>query len=104
MAKDTVVANNEKQGFLGKIGNSFTGVIVGILLLIGGVILLGTTEKKNVDGQKDVTELKSKIVEISSSKVDSKYEGKLVALKGVLTYGETPITDTLFNVRKLTRS
>ena len=98
MAKDTVVVKNEKQGFLSKIGNSFTGVIVGILILIGGIILLGNNEKNNVKNIKDVKELRDKIVDISSAKVDSKYEGKLVALSGKLSWNDALVTDGLFGV------
>ncbi len=95
---DKVVVNKEKQSFLSKIANSFAGIPLGIFLVILGIFLLGNNEKNNVRNIKDVKELRNNVVDLSSPKVDSKNEGKLVALSGKLEYGENPIVDTLFNI------
>lgn len=94
-----VVVNKEKQGFLNKIGNSIASIPAGIIILVMGILVLAGNEKTNVKNIKDVKELRNQVVDISSEKVDSKYEGKLVALYGKLNYGETPLVDTTFNVK-----
>lgn len=99
---NTVIVNKEKQGFLKKIGNSIASIPAGIIILIMGILILAGNEKTNVNNIKDVKELRGQINDISSEKVDSSYDGKLVALSGKLVYGETPVVDTVFNVKAST--
>lgn len=95
---DTVVVKNEKQGFLSNITNSFSGIIIGILLLIGGIGLLWWNEHNNVKNIKNVKELRDQVIDVSSSKVDDKNEGKLIATNGKLDYNEGTLTDDLINL------
>ena len=95
---DKVVVANEKQGFLGKMTNSFSGIIVGIILLIGGIAMLWNNEQNNVKNIKNVKELRDQVVDVSSSEVDDKYEGKLIATSGKLNYNNDTITDGSFKV------
>lgn len=95
---DTVVVKNEKQGFLSNITNSFSGIILGILLLIAGIGLLWWNEHNNVKNIKNVKELRDQVVDVSSSKVEDKYEGKLIATNGKLDFNEGTITDDLINL------
>ena len=95
---DKVVVTNEKQGFFSKMSSSFSGIIVGILLLIGGVALLWSNEQNNVKNIKNVKELRDQVVDVVSSEVDDSNEGKLIATTGKLNYGESTITDSLFNI------
>ena len=95
---DKVVVTNEKQGFLSKITGSFSGIIVGILLLFGGIGLLWWNEQNNVKNIKNVKELRDQVIDVSSSKVDDKNEGKLIATNGKLDYNNATITDSEFNV------
>lgn len=99
---DKVVVANEKQGFLSKMTSSFSGIIVGIILLFGGIAMLWTNEHNNVKNIKDVKELRNQVIDISSSKVDDKYDGKLIATNGKLTYNESVITDDAFKVSATT--
>lgn len=99
---DKVVVTNEKQGFLSKMTSSFSGIIVGIILLFGGIAMLWTNEHNNVKNIKDVKELRDQVIDISSSKVDDKYDGKLIATNGKLTYNESVITDDAFKVSATT--
>ncbi len=95
---DKVVVTNEKQGFLSKMTSSFSGIIVGILLLIGGIGMLWWNEQNNVKNIKNVKELRDQVVDVTSSKVDDKYEGKLIATNGKLDYNESVLTDDTFHV------
>lgn len=97
-SNDKVVVTNEKQGFLSKITSSFTGIIVGILLLFGGISLLWWNEQNNVKNIKNVKELRDQVIEVSSSKVDDEYDGKLISTNGKFTYNESVITDDAFKV------
>ena len=95
---DKVVVKKEKQGFFEKIGSSIASIPIGIFLVIFGVFSLASNEKANVNNIKSVKELRDQIIDISSSKIDAKNDGKLVALSGKLEYGEIPLVDTTFNV------
>lgn len=93
-----VTVKNEKQGFFSKIGSSFASIPLGIVIVIFGCMVLWNNEKKNVINIKDVKELRGQVVDVSSSEVDSKNEGKLVATTGKLDYNNSTITDTDFNI------
>ena len=91
-------AKNEKQGFFSKMSSSFSGIIIGFLLLIGGIFMLWTNEQKNVKNIKNVKELRDQVVDVSSTSVEDKYEGKLIATSGTLEYNDAEIKDENFNV------
>ena len=91
-------AKNEKQGFFSKMSSSFSGIIIGFLLLIGGIFMLWTNEQKNVKNIKNVKELRDQVVDVSSTSVEDKYEGKLIATSGILEYNDAEIKDENFNV------
>lgn len=98
MDKDVVTVKNEKQGFFAKMSSSFSGIIVGILILIGGIAMLWTNEHNNVKNIKDVKELRDQVVDVSSTEVNDKYDGKLIATSGKLNYGDATITDSIFGI------
>ena len=97
-SNDKVVVTNEKQGFLSKITSSFSGIIIGILMIIGGISLLWWNEQNNVKNIKNVKELRDQVIDVDSSSVDDKYEGKLIATNGKLDYNNATITDSEFGV------
>ena len=78
--------------------NPFSGVIGGIVLLVLGTGLLWWNEGNNVKNIKTLKEVSKNVVDISSSKVNSNYEGKLVATSGdLITEGE-PLLDSTFSI------
>ena len=97
MNSDVVKVTN-KQGFFGKLGNSFSGIVVGIILLFGGISLLWWNEHNNVKNIKDVKEMRDQVIDISSSKIDEANEGKLIATNGKLNYNDSVMTDSTFNI------
>ena len=97
MNSDVVKVTN-KQGFFGKLGNSFSGIVVGIILLFGGISLLWWNEHNNVKNIKDVKEMRDQVIDVSSSKIDEANEGKLIATNGKLDYNDSVMTDSTFNI------
>ncbi len=81
-----------------KVKNSFSGVIFGIILLIGGIILLWWNEGNNVKNIKTVDELRKNYVDIENSPIKSENEGKLVAVNGKMNIGNEPLVDPEFNI------
>ncbi|MCR5462630.1 MAG: TMEM43 family protein [bacterium] len=102
MANSGKTANTKEQGFFGKMSSSFSGIIIGILLLFGGIFMLWTNEQKNVKNIKDVKELRDQVIDVVSTSVDSKNEGKLIATSGKLDYNEDVKKDDIFNVSSQT--
>ena len=80
-----------------KIGNSFSGIIGGIIFIIIGVVLLWWNEGNNVRNLKTTAELSKTYINVSSDKVDPQNEGKLIATNGKVT-NEQELSDSLFNI------
>ena len=67
------------------IGNSFKGIFVGFLLIIGSIILLWWNEGRSVEMTEALGEMQQQIVTLPDSKYDAKYEGKAVLVQGLVT-------------------
>ena len=83
---------------MNKVKNSFGGIIIGIILLIGGTCLLWWNEGENVKNINAVKEVQKEVVTVSSDSVDSKNEGKLVLTSGKLTNNDEELKDEQFGV------
>ena len=78
----------------------FGGIIAGIVCIIIGIGLLWWNEGRTVRTQKGINEAKDNYVQIKSDKVDSKYEGKLVATNGKLDLSNSEeLVDEKFNIK-----
>ena len=62
-----------------RVGNAFKGILGGFILIVIGVILLWWNEGNNVRNIKTIEEARGALVNVSSDKVDSANEGKLVS-------------------------
>ena len=85
-----------------------SGVLAGLILLVAGIGLLWYNEGRTVKTQSAINEAKKAYVDVSSAKVDSKNDGKLVATKGKISLEDTEVLkDSKFNITakaaKLTR-
>ncbi len=71
-----------KRGYGSRMGGSFVGILIGILLIIGSVWVLFSNE-----GRVDTSQIAISAIEIPSAKplADSSLEGKLVATYGALS-------------------
>ena len=78
----------------------FGGIIAGIICIIVGIGLLWWNEGRTVRTQKGINEAKENYVQVKSDKVDSKYEGKLVATNGKLDISNSEeLVDATFNIK-----
>lgn len=84
-----------------KVGDSFKGILGGIIAIIIGVILLWWNEGNNVRNIKTTDEMMKTVIDIDSKTIDQANEGKLVATHGKLVNEET-LTDSVFDVSILT--
>lgn len=81
-----------KTSYGSRIGNSFKGVIVGLILFVASFVLLFWNEGRAVRTAKTIEEGMSNVVVIDPAQVDQSKQGKLVYLSGQATTGET-LTD-----------
>ena len=78
--------------------NKGNGIFGGLIILLVGIGLLWWNEGNNVSNIQSVNEGKKNYTDVSTKKVDPKYDGKLVATNGKLTVtGE--ITDDEFGIK-----
>lgn len=81
-----------------RVGNSFKGILTGIVLFIGGTVLLWWNEGRAVKTDKMLNEAEEVTVEMTDiNKVDAAFDGKLVWATG-MTATEDSLTDTQFPV------
>ena len=82
--------NKQKQG---------GGIVAGLALLVIGIGILWYNEGRAVNTQRAINEAKKKYTDISSEKIDEKYEGKLIATKGKIDLRESAtLRDEKFNI------
>ena len=75
------------------------GILGGLALLLIGISVLWYNEGRTVATQSTINEARKKYTDVSSKKIDDKYEGKLIATKGKIDLSEasTP-TDSIFGI------
>ena len=80
--------------------NKGGGIVGGFIILIIGICLLWYNEGRTVKTQAAINEASKNYTQIKSDKVDSKYEGKLVATNGKLDLTESnELVDEKFGVK-----
>ena len=85
-----------------KIKNSFSGVIIGILLIIGGTIMLWWNEGETVKNLHSVEEMSKTAIQVKSDEVNPKNDGKLVATNGKFEVVDEKLSDDQFKIEKKT--
>ena len=80
-----------------RIGNSFKGILAGIILVIGGIVLLWWNEGNNVRNLKTTAEMEKTYVDVKSDVIDPANEDKLIATYGKVG-NEEELTDSTFAV------
>ncbi len=79
-----------------RLRNSFTGIIIGIVLIIAGIGLLIFNESNNVKNIKTVDEIREVAIDIDST-YDATNDGKLVNFSDEVVT-DASITDSIFNI------
>ncbi len=75
------------------------GPLAGILMIVIGIIVLWNNEGNNVRNIKTIEEARGALVNVSSDKVDSANEGKLVSTNGKMEIADEYLIDSTFNVQ-----
>ncbi|MEX1039164.1 MAG: TMEM43 family protein [Pirellulaceae bacterium] len=89
------------MGFLGRIGNSFIGALIGLVVLPVSVLLLGWNEYRTVQRSHGIAEAKSVVVSIpDANEVAADLNDKLVHLTGLATTEEI-LRDPQFAVEEV---
>lgn len=81
-----------------KIGDSFKGILGGIVAIIIGIGILWWNEGNNVKNLKTTAEMEKSYIDVSSEKIDQANEGKLIATQGKLI-NEKELLDEKFDVK-----
>src|SRR5438270_12574653 len=84
-------------GWLQRIGQSFVGALIGILLVIGSIVLLWWNEGRAVDAIRALDQGARQLVEANATAVDPANNNKLVHLSGAMTT-RAPARDTVFGI------
>ncbi len=75
------------------------GLVLGLILIVVGVILLWSNEGRTVKTQSAINEAQKEYVDVTSEKIDSKNEGKLIATTGKLDITNSgDLKDGKFNI------
>ena len=80
-----------------RLGNSFRGVVIGVVLFIAGFPVLYCNESRSVATAKRLDEGAGAVVSVAADKIDGANEGKLVHVAGLATTEET-LSDHQFGV------
>ena len=75
------------------------GPLAGILMIVIGIIVLWNNEGNNVRNIKTIEEARGALVNVSSDKIDSANEGKLVSTNGKMEIADEYLIDSTFNVQ-----
>ncbi len=89
----TEVREVESVSWIKRLGNSFRGVLVGIVLFIAGFPVLFCNESRSVATAKRLDEGAGAVVPVAADRVDGANEGKLVHVSGLATTEETLVDD-----------
>jgi Transmembrane protein 43 len=92
-----VISEVTNQSIFGRIGNSFVGMLVGIVLLIGSVVLLFWNEGRAVATAKSLSEGAATVIDVPSDTVNPANDSKLVHVSGDTAVTE-PLEDSLFSI------
>ncbi len=80
------------------IGNSFKGIIFGLILLVGSIILLSWNENRSVNQAEALNEMNAKIVTLPDTVYHPEHENKAVLVQGEVK-PVSQIVDPLFDVK-----
>ena len=75
------------------------GFLGGIIIFIVGIFILWSNEGRTVKEQNAINEALKGYTDVSSEKIDSKYEGKIIATTGKIDLSNSPVvSDSKFGI------
>lgn len=86
------------QGFFSRLSESFSGILLGVLLIVGGCYLVYWNEGNYVKHLQSLAEGKGAVVSVASDKVEAANQGKLVHLTGPVA-SEPDLVDAEFGAQ-----
>ncbi|MBI1211693.1 MAG: hypothetical protein GC190_09540 [Alphaproteobacteria bacterium] len=86
-----------RQGYFSRLANSFVGILIGFVLVVGAIPLLWWNEDRAVKAQRALDEATRLVVDIEPSGADAANNGRLVHVSGDAT-SHTPIRDGDLNL------
>ena len=86
-----------RTSWFSRIGNSFVGIIIGLVLILVGVVLLFWNEGRAVQTAKSLAEGKGIVVSVQNGSVDAANDGKLIHTSGRVATDET-LLDRTFGI------
>ena len=85
------------QSVFGRIGKSFVGVLVGLVLIIGSVVLLFWNEGRAVATAKSLLEGAAAVIDVPSDNINPANDSKLIHVTGDTAAADS-LEDPLFNI------
>lgn len=92
-----VITEVTSESVFGRIGKSFIGMLVGIVLIVGSVVLLFWNEGRAVATAKSLREGATTVIDVPSDNINPANDSKLIHVTGDTAAGE-PLEDPLFNI------
>jgi len=92
-----MVTITTNQSWFSRIGGAFTGVIIGLVLVVVGVWALWWNEGRAVNTERSLTEGSKLVLSVPAATVSPANEGKLIHTSGQLVIAE-PLTDPDFAI------
>jgi hypothetical protein len=83
-----VFTETTSRSWFSRMGNSFAGVIFGIVLFLGAFVVLWTNEGRSVQTAQALDETKKTVISLAAPEVKVENEGKLVHLTGAAQTSE----------------
>ena len=85
------------ESIFGRIGKSFVGMLVGLLLIVGSIVLLFWNEGRAVATAKSLKEGAATVIDVPSDNIDAANDSKLIHVTGDTAAGDA-LEDPLFNI------
>jgi hypothetical protein len=81
------------------------GILGGIALFVVGIFILWNNEGRTVKEQNAINEALKGYTDVSSEKIDSKYEGKIIATTGKIDLSNSSeVRDSKFGISEIMQS
>jgi hypothetical protein len=94
---DDNVTEVTTEGWGGRIGGSFIGALIGVVMVVGSIVLLYWNEGRAVAAIRALDQAGRRLVEVKAEAVDRAADGRLVHLTGMMQAG-APATDVAFGI------